>query len=87
LRKPKVRQHIQKKSEKTYMRWLEELKALEAQKEALSKEIEATSATTALMSKIKRPQGASIQEGMGLSDNKPKYDAIRVCPHVNAAAG
>ncbi|KAN0139557.1 hypothetical protein V8E53_002586 [Lactarius tabidus] len=55
----------------------EELKALEAQKEALSKEITEASAATSVAI-IERPaRGVGIQEGMGLLNNKPKYDAIR----------
>jgi hypothetical protein len=57
-----------------------ELKALEAQKEVLTKEVTEVTAA-ASVPKVERPQGVSIQVGMGLSDNKPKYDAIRVCPH------
>ena len=65
---------------KAHLMWLEELKALEAQKEALSKEITAASATAASVAVIGRlPRGVGIREGMGLSNNKPKYDAIRVC--------
>ena len=53
---------------------------LEAQKDVLAKEIEVASGAANPALKIKRPKGVSIQVGMGLSDNKPKYDAIRVCP-------
>ncbi|KAI9431720.1 hypothetical protein H4582DRAFT_2084597 [Lactarius indigo] len=57
----------------------EELKALEAQKEALSKELtEKSAAAAASLPKIERPpKGMSIQKGMELSDDKPRYDAIR----------
>ncbi|KAI9458327.1 hypothetical protein BJY52DRAFT_1223446 [Lactarius psammicola] len=56
----------------------EELKMLEAQKEAIAKEISDSSAMTASVPKIGRPpRGTSIQAGMGLLNNKPKYDAIR----------
>ena len=73
----------EKSMKTTYMKLVEELKALEAQKNALSKEIEAA-ATPEL--KIKHPaKGVSIRAGMGLSDNKPRYDAIRVCPCVSFA--
>jgi len=70
----------------TYTTWPEELEALQAQKEILTKEVAEACATTS-MAKIGRPQGVSIQAGMGLSDNKPRYDAIRVCLHINLAFG
>ena len=61
---------------------------LEAQKDALAKEIEVASSAATPALKIKCPKGVSIQVGMGLSDNKPKYDAIRVCPPcVSLAVG
>ncbi|KAF8268207.1 hypothetical protein EI94DRAFT_1800717 [Lactarius quietus] len=56
----------------------EELKSLKAQKKALAATI--TKASAAAMSGATigcPPRGVSIQEGMGLSNNKPKYDAIR----------
>ena len=59
---------------------IEELKVLEAQKDALAKEIEAASGAAAPAMKIQHPKGVSIQVGMGLADNKPRYNAIRVCP-------
>ena len=72
--------HTEKSSNKTYTRLVEELKALEAQKDALTKEIEAASGAAAPVSRIPPPpKGVSIQEGMGLSDNKTRYDTIRVC--------
>lgn len=66
------------------MMLVEELKALEAQKDALSKEIEAV---VVPVPKIPRPKGVSIQVGMGLADNKLRYDAIRVCSCVSLAVG
>ncbi|KAI9454669.1 hypothetical protein BJY52DRAFT_1188790 [Lactarius psammicola] len=53
-----------------------ELEALQAQKDILAKEVAEACAATS-MPKIGRPRGVSIQVGMGLSDNKPRYDAIR----------
>ncbi|KAH9051985.1 hypothetical protein EDB83DRAFT_2316613 [Lactarius deliciosus] len=57
----------------------EELKALKAQKEALTQEITEASAVAATsLPKIERPsKGTNIQNGMGLSDDKPRYHAIR----------
>ena len=67
--------------------WSVELKAIQAQKEALAEEV-AKSSTTISAPKIGRPRrGVGIQEGMGLSDDKHKYDAIRVCPHMGLAIG
>ena len=66
------------------MMLVEELKALEAQKDALSKEIEAV---VVPVPKIPCPKGVSIQVGMGLADNKLRYDAIRVCSCVSLAVG
>ncbi|KAH9015453.1 hypothetical protein EDB85DRAFT_2156673 [Lactarius pseudohatsudake] len=53
----------------------EELKALKAQKEALTKEItEASTVVAASLPKIERPRsGTNIQDGMRLSDDKPRY--------------
>jgi hypothetical protein len=87
IAKAKGETEIQKSGKETHTTRPEELKALEAQKEALSNEILAASSTSAAVSKIERPRGVSIQEGMGLSNNKPKYDAIRVCPCVHIATG
>jgi len=53
-------------------RLLEELKALEAQKDALSKEIEAAAPAP----KITRPKGVGIQAGMGLSKNKASFSVL-----------
>ncbi|KAH9023710.1 hypothetical protein EDB85DRAFT_2150954 [Lactarius pseudohatsudake] len=69
---------------------LEELKALKAQKEALTKEItEASTVVAASLPKIERPRsGTNIQDGMRLSDDKPRYHAIRrLVMDLVAAAG
>ncbi|KAH9049188.1 hypothetical protein EDB83DRAFT_2317255 [Lactarius deliciosus] len=68
----------------------EELKALKAQKEALTQEItEASAVAAASLPKIERPsKGTNIQNGMGLSDDKPRYHAIRhLVMDLVAAAG
>ncbi|KAH9012177.1 hypothetical protein EDB84DRAFT_1645184 [Lactarius hengduanensis] len=68
----------------------EELKALKAQKEALTKEItEASTVAAASLPKIERPRrGTNIQDGMRLSDDKPRYHAIRrLVTDLVAAAG
>jgi len=44
-------------------------------------ELSEVSAITVLQ--IKRPAEMSIQDGMGLADNKPRYDVIRVCTWVD----
>ncbi len=68
-------------TEKTYETLPEEIKRLEARKEALMQELSEVSAITVLQ--IKRPAEMSIQDGMGLADNKPRYDVIRVCTWVD----
>ena len=69
----------------THSIWSVELKAIQAQKEALIEEA-ANASTTISAPKIGCPrQGVGIQEGMGLSDDKHKYDTIRVCPHMGLA--
>ncbi|KAI9434898.1 hypothetical protein H4582DRAFT_2080571 [Lactarius indigo] len=68
----------------------EELKALEAQKETLTKEItEASAITAASLPKIEHPpKGTNIQNGMKLSNDKPRYHAIRrLVTDMVAAAG
>ncbi|KAH8978699.1 hypothetical protein EDB86DRAFT_2836548 [Lactarius hatsudake] len=68
----------------------EEIKALEAQKEALVKGIaEASVAAAASLPMVERPPPkTNIQVGMRLSDDKPRYDAIRrLVRELVAAAG
>ncbi|KAH9041067.1 hypothetical protein EDB85DRAFT_2140240 [Lactarius pseudohatsudake] len=61
----------------------EELRTLEAQKAAISKEIaqaEASAAVATSEPKIRRPpREVNIQAGMGLADDAPRYHAIRRC--------
>ncbi|KAH9032361.1 hypothetical protein EDB83DRAFT_2319122 [Lactarius deliciosus] len=67
-----------------------ELKALKAQKEALTQEItEASAVATASLPKIERlSKGTNIQNRMGLLDDKPRYHAIRcLVTDLVAAAG
>ncbi|KAI9433387.1 hypothetical protein H4582DRAFT_2082262 [Lactarius indigo] len=58
----------------------EELRKLKAQRDVISREITQAEASAVAASepKIERPpKGVSIQVGMGLADDKPRYDAIR----------
>ena len=78
LEKAKGNVRLHKYRMETYTMWLEDLKVLEAQKKALTKEVADLNSATPVIMIGRPPRGVSIQEGMGLSNDKVKYDAIRV---------